>query len=202
MGRKHEGVNAIEKSMEVIRHLLEYEKRLVAESQGVPLFERYERPVQVNIGILRAGDWPSTVPSEAILEGGIGFLPNKPMSRIKEEVAAVLAGIEDPWIQDHIQLEFPKLHNDAYAADANHPSVQTLAAACQEAGLPSEVFGWNVSCDARLYHHRGQMPAIVFGPGDIAQAHAANEYIEINQMRQAALAMALYMCRWCEVERI
>ncbi|MCC6444719.1 MAG: ArgE/DapE family deacylase [Armatimonadetes bacterium] len=197
MGRKHEGINAIEKSMEIIRLLQEYEIRLVAESQGIPLFERYERPVQVNIGIMRAGDWPATVPGSAVLEGGVGFLPNKPMSAIKTEMASLLASIRDPWTKEHITLEFPKLHNDAYRTDPDHPSVSALSEACRSSGLPSEVFGWNVSCDARLYHHRGQMPAIVFGPGDIAQAHATGESIEIAQMRDAALAIALFLTRWC-----
>ncbi len=30
-----------------------------------PLFERYGHPVQLNLGVMRAGDWPSTVPGAA-----------------------------------------------------------------------------------------------------------------------------------------
>ena len=30
------------------------------------------------------------------------------------------------------------------------------------------------------------VPSVVFGPGDIAQAHTVNEWIDINQLRQAA----------------
>ena len=30
------------------------------------------------------------------------------------------------------------------------------------------------------------VPSVVFGPGDIAQAHTVNEWIDIGQLRQAA----------------
>jgi len=199
MGRSQEGVNAIEKTAALFPAMREYERRLVEESQGHPLFSRYERPVQLNIGMMRAGDWPSTVAGEAVLEGGVGFLPNKPMARIREELREVIEAAADDWTRAHYTLDFPKLHNDAYEDDPNHPAVQALAAACGEAGLASEVFGWNVSCDARLYHHRGKMPTIVFGPGSISEAHAADEKISVGQVLDAARAVALFLVRWCGV---
>ena len=199
MGRAHEGVNAIEKVAALFPALRAYEDRLVAESQGHPLFARYQRPVQLNIGMIRGGDWPSTVAGEAVLEGGVGFLPNKPMAAIKEELRQVIEAAADDWTRSHYQLDFPKLHNDAYEDDPDHPAVQALAGACGEAGLNSEVFGWNVSCDARLYHHRGKMPTIVFGPGSISDAHAAGEKISVAQILDAARATVLFLARWCGV---
>ncbi|UCH34383.1 MAG: ArgE/DapE family deacylase [Armatimonadota bacterium] len=197
MGRAHEGVNAIEKTAALFPALREYERRIVAESAGQPLFERYDRPVQVNLGVMRAGDWPSTVAGEAILEGGVGFLPNKPMEAIKTELREVIEAGADEWTRAHFELDFPKLHNDAYADDPNHPAVAALAASCRDLGLASEVYGWNVSCDARLYHHRGKMPTIVVGPGSISDAHAAGEKIDFRQVVQAAQALALMCVEWC-----
>ena len=199
MGRAHEGVNAIEKAAALFPALRKYERRLVEESKGEPLFERYERPVQLNLGVMRAGEWPSTVAGEAVLEGGVGFLPNKPMEEIKRELREVIEAAADEWTRAHYELDFPKLHNDAYADDPNHPAVVALAESCRELGLPSEVFGWNVSCDARLYHHRGKMPAIVFGPGTISDAHAVGEKIDFRQVVQAAQAVALMCAKWCGV---
>ena len=56
MGRKHEGISAIDLSYKVIQALYEYEKRIVADSAGYPGFERYTNPVQVNVGMLHSGD--------------------------------------------------------------------------------------------------------------------------------------------------
>jgi acetylornithine deacetylase len=198
MGRAHEGVNAIEKMAALLPALREYERRLVAESAHQPLFERYERPVQVNLGTMRAGDWPSTVPGEATLEGGVGFLPNKSMAQIKRELREAIQAAADDWTRAHYELDFPKLHNDAYADDPNHPAVAALAQACRDVGIATEVFGWNVSCDARLYHHRGKMPTVVFGPGQVSDAHAAGERIDFRQVVKAAQAAALLCARWCD----
>jgi acetylornithine deacetylase len=199
MGRIREGVSAHDKAIQAIEIMRRYEQRLIAESRGQPLFVRYEQPVQLNVGIVRAGDWPSTVPGECLLEGGVGFLPNKRLADVKRELEEALRAEADEWTREHFQLDFPKLHNDAYQTDPAHPFVQATAAACAEAGLKSEVFGWNVSCDARLYHHRGKMPTVVFGPGQISQAHATGEWIDVRQMGEAATAMALLVARWCEM---
>jgi acetylornithine deacetylase len=200
MGRIRKGISAHDKAMDVIAILRRYEGRLIEESRGVPLFERYEQPVQLNVGMVRAGDWPATVPGECVIEGGVGFLPNKRMAEVKRELEEVIRAEADEWTREHFALDFPKLHNDAYAMEASHPFVEAMVGACAEAGLRSEVFGMNVSCDARLYYHRGKMPTIVFGPGEMGQAHAMYEWIDVKQMREAAVATALLVAQWCGVE--
>lgn len=134
-----------------------------------------------------------------MIEGGVGFLPNKRMAEVKQELQEVIRAEADEWTRRHFTLDFPKLHNDAYAMEANHPFVEAMARACVEAGLRSEVFGMTVSCDARLYYHRGKMPTIVFGPGEMRQAHAMYERIDVKQLREAAVATALLVAQWCGV---
>ncbi len=197
MGRAHEGVNAIEKLAQLLPALRRYEAHLLAESQGQPLFTEYARPVQMNFGQFQAGEWPATVAGEAVLEGGVGFLPNKRLDDIKGELRQVIEEAADDWTRGHYELDFPKLHNDAYAGDPDHPAVTTLVDSCRALGLAPQVLGWNVSCDARLYHYRGRMPTLIFGPGDIADAHAVGEKIALPQVVQAAQALALMCLRWC-----
>jgi acetylornithine deacetylase len=197
MGRRHEGVNAIEQMMEAIRLILQYEERLIGESRGQPLFARYENPVQVCLGTVHAGGWPSMVAGECVLEGGVGFLPNKRMAAVKQELWDAMMQTEDEWLRTHLKLEFPKLHNDAYQIPADHPLPVTLQAASRELGLSGEVFGWNVSCDARLYKCLADLPTVVFGPSDIRQAHAAGESIGIDEILTGAKVLALSIARWC-----
>jgi len=198
MGRKHEGISAIDLSYKVIQALYEYEKVIVADSANYPGFERYTNPVQVNVGMLHSGTWPSMVAANAVIEGGVGFLPNRSMDQVKREVLEVIRAIDDPWLQDHVKLSFPKLHNDSYETDYSHPGVEAMRQACVETGLGSEVFGWNVSCDARLYAKVGGMPTIVFGPGSITQAHAKGERIDFREVAKAAEAMVRFVLSWCE----
>lgn len=197
MGRKHDGISAIDLSYKVIQALYEYEKRIIADSAHYPGFERYTNPVQVNVGMLHSGEWPSMVAGNAVIEGGVGFLPNKSMEQVKLDVRDVIEGIDDPWLREHYKLSFPRLHNDSYETDYSHPAVLALSKACQQTGLNSEVFGWNVSCDARLYAKVGKMPTMVFGAGSILDAHARDEKIDFRDIVKASEAVAKFVMDWC-----
>lgn len=197
MGRKHEGISAIDLAYRVIHALYGYEKKLIADSARYPGFERYTNPVQVNIGMLNAGEWPSMVAGKAVIEGGVGFLPNRSMEQVKREVKEVIERIENPWLRSHYTLTFPRLHNDSYETSYTHPAVLALEDACRETGLNSEVFGWNVSCDARLYSRIGNMPTMVFGAGSIIDAHARDEKIAFDDLKKSAEAMVRFLIRWC-----
>ncbi|MFO7947491.1 MAG: ArgE/DapE family deacylase [Armatimonadota bacterium] len=198
MGRRHEGVNAIEKMMEAIDRILDYEEELIESSRNYPLFERYEAPVQVCLGKIRGGDWPSMVCGECTLEGGVGFLPNKNMDQIKDELQAAIESSDDEWLKEHYELTYPKLHNDAYEIDPDHPIVQTMHGAALDCDLDSEVYGWNVSCDDRLYNKLAGLPTIVFGVDDIAAAHGPDEKVKWSEVVKGAKAVALALARWTE----
>ncbi len=198
MGKSYEGVNAIEKACAFMKAMRAYEKRLIAESRNVPLFENYTQPVQVNFGTITGAGWPSMVCGKVVLEGGVGFLPNKTISQVKKEVAEVAKNCGDEWIATHHRLSFDKLHNDAYAIDPGHPIVKTMEKAILLAGRKPEVSGFIVSCDARLFHRVGGMPTVVFGAGSISDAHSSTEKIDLEQICLAAEILFHTICFWCQ----
>ena len=185
MGRIREGVNAIEKMAAIMKELRRYEEKLIAESDH-PLFREYPQPVQVNIGTIKGGDWPATVAGWAEMEGGVGFLPNKKLEQVQDELRVLLANFPDPWIRDHSRISFPKLHNDAYETPVSDPTVTGLAEAAGLSGLTPKVTGFIVSCDGRLYNRVGNMPTVVFGAGSIRDAHSRNESISITEVLKAS----------------
>lgn len=192
MGRIREGVNAIEKMAEVMKELRRYEKKLIAESDH-PLFREYQQPVQVNIGIMKGGEWPSMVAGWAEIEGGVGFLPNKNLEQVQEELRTLLANFPDPWTREHSRVSFPKLHNDAYETPVGDPIVTGLAEAAGLSGLTPKVTGFIVSCDARLYNRVGKMPTVVFGAGSIRDAHSRGENISISEILKASEVLVNFL---------
>jgi acetylornithine deacetylase len=192
MGRWREGVNAIEEMMEAVRVLKDYERKLVAESGGDPLFPDPEASVKVNIGTIEGGDWPSMVAGHCRMEGGIGFLPNKRLSDIRSEVREAIEHNAGEWAKTHYELAFRRLHNEAYAIPPDHPLAVTLRDSAD-----SEIFGMTASCDARLFYHRGGMPTVVFGPGKFPYAHAADEQISVRDMDRGAGILVDFLMRWC-----
>jgi len=64
-----------------------------------------------------------------------------------------------------------------------------LAAMPLPATLPSPLQGAPIAVDfgteAGLYRERLGIPVLVCGPGNMAQAHRANEYLEVDQLGRA-----------------
>jgi acetylornithine deacetylase len=87
---KWKGVSAIEKAMVVYQALmdLEREREPLCTSD---MFKDYEVRTPVSIGVLRAGDWPATIPDLAELEGRIGVLPGETLDEVRRAVEARVA---------------------------------------------------------------------------------------------------------------
>ncbi len=199
LGRKRYGVNAIEKAARVVDALVAYEDRLIAEGKGYPLFEHFEYPGQVNVGIIRGGDFFSIVPDLVTMEGGVGFLPNRSMEQVQAELAAAVRGIGDPWIAEHVHFSFNGLKNDPYEMPKGHALTEALAATLNAFGRSPAVTGMMATCDARYYYNQGGMPSVVFGGKNNNQAHAKGEYAEIPDVLDTAAEYAAFFVDWCGV---
>lgn len=197
MGRYPEGVNAFDEMLGLIPVLEEYEAKLRKASRGTPGFPDEPSPVVVNIGRVRAGDWPSTVPGECVVEGGIAFLPNRTVRRIGEEIKALIEARATPWARKHACFALCGLRNEAFETPAGHPAVRAFRDAAEEVLGPQPAEGWIASCDARLFFHRGGMPTVVFGAGDLRRAHAMDEQIDMREIVSAAEILARFLARWC-----
>ena len=68
------------------------------------------------------------------------------------------------------------------------PAASSLAEAAQQAlaaeELPIETTGATYATNGGELSRKG-VDAIVFGPGDIAQAHTRNEWIDLDELRKA-----------------
>jgi acetylornithine deacetylase len=197
MGRYEEGVSACDEFAALLPVLREYEAGLRRASKGMAGFPDAPSPVVVNVGRVRAGDWPSTVPGECVAEGGIAFLSNRTARQIESEVRDLIASRAGPWAREHARFALWGLRNEAFETPAAHPAVRAFRAAAEEVLGTQQVEGWNASCDARLFFHRGGMPTLVFGAGDLGHAHALDEQIRLEDIMRAAEVLVRFLVRWC-----
>ncbi|MBN2310307.1 MAG: ArgE/DapE family deacylase [Candidatus Hydrogenedentes bacterium] len=201
MGEIDNGVSAIEKANQAIAILKEYERHLIEHFMDHPYFRDLpHRPIQLCIGMMRAGEWPSKVPDRCEVEGGIGFLPNKDIEDVKDEMRQWIRDKGDDWLRDHFELRYERLHNAAFEIPSEHPLVRCVCGAATAAGLSERVQGWSVSCDARLFPQVAGMPVVTVGPGQLARAHSGDERIELQEILRAAKLYALAAMDWCGVE--
>ena len=72
--------------------------------------------------------------------------------------------------------------------DPELPLVQRLMSAARQ----PRPAGVDYYCDASVLSEAG-IPAVVFGPGDIAQAHTADEWISLPSLERAQRSLVNYL---------
>jgi putative selenium metabolism hydrolase len=87
------------------------------------------------------------------------------------------------------RLETADFHA-AWTISAEQPLVRAALWALESAGLPAETYVVPYCCNASVTTQAG-VPTIVFGPGDIAQAHAVDEWITTDELSLASRVFTL-----------
>ncbi len=77
----------------------------------------------------------------------------------------------------------------AWSRSIDHPLPSAVLAALAASGLPGETYKVPYCCNASAVTQAG-VPTIVFGPGDIAQAHTVDEWVDAGQLSLAAKVFA------------
>jgi acetylornithine deacetylase len=138
--------------------------------------------LRLNIGRIEGGIKANVIAPDAELRFGFRPLP----SMHSDELLERLRGLCDP-----PAALFEETFRGAAlpAGDTANAETRRLAARdlAEELGLPigNAVDFWT---EAALFSAAGQ-PAFVYGPGDIAQAHAADEWVALAQLQTYADAM-------------
>jgi acetylornithine deacetylase len=183
-------------AMRVIEILEQYHGRLLAASRGIPLFDGFANPMPLTFGSLTAGDWPATAPAQAVVEGVLGFLPNKTRFQVMEEMRQATFEAGDTWLREHFRLEFTYRH-EAHVLDADHLLVRWLQTCCRQSGAAGEVSAMTASCDSWYYNNQLGIPSVVFGAGSLGFAHTNEEQIRLDEVMQAAAILVRFIERWC-----
>ncbi len=197
---REEGVDPVEKFIPIFQRLRALEadrNRDVAE----PLFRGEALPYALTMGRLRAGIWPSTVAESLVVEGRYGVAPGEDLARARRalEDAVAEAASGDAWLRDHPPtVEWVGAQFAPARTDARDPVVSTLAGAARAFGGPApRVGGVRYGADMRLLVNHGQVPTVLFGPGDVREAHRPDESIRAADLVELARILAVTAIRFC-----
>ena len=196
------GVSAVEKFQPVFAALRELEAKRNATVD--PLMSRWRPAYPLEIGIVRAGDWSSTVPDLLVAEGRYGVALDEPVAaaRAAFESAVVAASTADPWLAEHpVEVEWW----GGQFASGCIPAGSDLVARMQRAHLAAggnaepDVYGAPYGSDLRLLTGLGGVPTLQYGPGDVALAHGPLESVPVDEVVTSARAFALLALDVCGV---
>jgi acetylornithine deacetylase len=175
--RRWEGVDVLDLFESIRERFLALESER-GERLSHPLYERFDNPLPLTIGVVEAGSWASTVPASLVAECRFGVAPGESVDDAEAEYEAALQEVVDDseWLSAHppgfdrfsIQFEPAETDPDARVVDA-------VQEAMRAGGLDAtEPLGETYGADNRHYVASG-IPTVVFGPGEIEQAHFPDE---------------------------
>lgn len=174
--RPHEGVNAIYGMSQILQVIQEYIKEL-------PQFTPYHElcgGATLSVGRIYGGTSVNIVPHECIIEIDRRLVPGEDPKQVIPHLEA--------YLRERVDVNFEMLPSWIEAgalSDAdNGPWSDKLLSQVEAVSGPHEKQGAWYCTNAAAFSAAG-VPSIVFGPGSIAQAHTADEWIEVAQLRQA-----------------
>ena len=166
------GINAIEKMHQAMNLLLgEYQNSLNSKSDPM-----LGRPT-LSLGIIKGGDQPNIVPSRCQLELDRRTIPGETPESVMEELHALFGvlGQSAPTIKISRTVPCPPLRTNP-----DLPFAKLLLKSAnqkQTKGVPYFTDASPLSM--------GGTPVLVFGPGNIEQAHAEKEWIDLEELEKA-----------------
>jgi acetylornithine deacetylase len=195
--------------VEQVSHFLSRIPEFAAERRRTTLvhglYEHHADPVPVSVTKIFTSPWgtgePITVPEECKVEFYWQLMPDETQEAVEREFHDWFRSVIEarPKLFPHMPtVEFPIRWLPGSAIAESEPLVQELAA-CAEAVLGTRpiIAGIEGPCDLFVFH-QASIPAVLWGPRG-GNTHAADEYVEIDSLVDAATALLLFVCRWCGV---
>jgi succinyl-diaminopimelate desuccinylase len=174
--RPADGVNAVYLMAPVLSALEDYAAGLAGRRPhhllGSPT---------LSVGVIRGGTSVNTVPGSCEVEVDRRLLPGEDPAGAVDDCRDYLARrfpgasieVEPAWITD-LALDTPA---DSEAARISLEAVRRVLGRAEPVGVPYGTDGSKLA--------EAGLPTVVIGPGDIAQAHTVDEWIEIDQLERA-----------------
>jgi acetylornithine deacetylase len=194
---RYEGVSAIDAYLPLHGALARLEERRNREVH--PLMAGYPIPYALSVGVLRSGDWASSVPDALVAEGRLGVRLGEDPAVARGEFEAFVAEVceRDAWLRDHpVEVAWTGGQFASGRLPEGHPLPGVIRGAYADAvgGGPLVERGASYGSDLRLYAGAG-VPTLQFGPGDIKVAHSERECVSVREVVAVARALAVSVLR-------
>jgi formylaminopyrimidine deformylase len=208
-GGKLFGANAIEKMVKIIQGLQELERHwaVMKSYPGFPLGTN-----TINPAVIEGGRHAAFIADECRLWITVHFYPNETHEQVTKEIEEHILSIAkaDPWLRENPPIFewggssmiedrgeiFPSLE-----VDTDHPAVHTLMNSHERILKEEAVIGASPSVNDGGWFGDAGIPAAVYGPGTLQQAHSVNEQVSIEQLVQYTKVILTFMYQWCHTKK-
>jgi acetylornithine deacetylase/succinyl-diaminopimelate desuccinylase family protein len=184
--RPEQGVNAIYR-MAVLLPLIERYAEELRTSRNDPRLG----PPTLSVGRIEGGTSVNTVPDQCRIEIDRRLLPGEKAASALEHLHDYLSRHVDPSLR--FSFSAPWLSAPALSPIGSAELIVRLGSAIDQVTGAHQVLAVPYGTDAAPLAESG-IPAVVFGPGDIARAHTCDEWVPLDEVEQASEILYRLAC--------
>ena len=177
--RPDAGINAIYSMGAIVQAIERYHAQLQQTAPAHPLCGR----PSICVSTIHGGVGVNTVPERATIEIDRRLALNEQPEEAYDELLRELESRTDVG-RCRVVHDPPFMRSSGLSDTHNKSLAHRVAAIVQTYDRGSSLIGVPYATDAAAISSTG-VPCVVFGPGSIAQAHTADEFIEIEDLQQA-----------------
>lgn len=173
------GVNAIYAMTKVVAAIDRFHHEVLAQRSPHPL----TGGPSACVSTFHGGTGVNTVPDEAVIDIDRRLAPGETPQGAYQELIEYVAAHAPPG-EATTEHDPPWLESGGLDDRENLPWAERVAAVIRTKGNDCRLLGAPYATDAAAIAALG-IPTVVFGPGSIAQAHTADEWIDIAELSRA-----------------
>jgi len=197
------GANAITAAYHLIQALEKLEGDWNERVKGDQHFKTLDHPINFNPGIIKGGDWASSVPAWCDVDCRIAILPGWSVADCQNEILACVANAarQHRFLSNNPPIvEWSGFLSEGYELkDSAEPEAAFGKAFNAVFGGDVEDLVFTALTDTRFYGLEYNIPSLCFGASGAAM-HGFNEYVDLDSLRKSTKATALFIAEWCGVE--
>jgi len=177
--RPSEGHNAIYDMVDLIS---------IIKEKLIPKFKNKKHPLlgipSLSVGCIKGGIAVNIIPDLCEIEVDRRLLPGETIESTKSEILNLIDYLKKTK-KYNIKISEPTTFAAPVDTDEKQAIVLTALKSCDKIIGTSAVKGVDFGCDASSFTQMG-IPSIVFGPGNILQAHTKDEFVLLEEVYKAS----------------
>ncbi|WP_254668920.1 ArgE/DapE family deacylase [Brevibacterium sp. CS2] len=198
------GFNAIDAAYFAVGELRRLEERWNAEKGRHRHFADLDHPINLNVGMIRGGDWGSSVPAWCEVDLRCALYPGTTADEGWAAITEVVDQITTDAAGNPISVEAKRtgFYAEGYVLEEGSAAESVLEGAHREVfGAELESFTTPGYLDGRVFVQYAGIPTLVYGPVSRA-IHGNDECVDLESVRRITKSIALFIAEWCGVDEV
>jgi len=194
------GANAIEAAFPIIQALHGLEHDWNSPERRHPAYAGVEHPLNLNVGKIAGGDWPSSVPAWCTFDVRVAIFPDQDIDEARREIEDCIRGAAqgDRFLANNPpEITYHGFLAEGYVLKGADEAEAALSRAHRTVyGEDLKEIATTATTDARFFGLYADTPGLVYGP-TAENIHGFDERVSLQSVRRNTQSMALFIAEWC-----